>query len=466
MTSVDRSVLPPVGGSAPVAFPAITRTVGLHPGGGQVWMVPHERTSLVTLALLIPSGAAADPPGCEGLAGLTADLLDEGTRTRDAFELDEALGRLGGHLGVDVSSDATVLWVSALARHARAAVELLMEVVTEPRFEPADVDRVRARRLSRIAQLRHAAGAVADRTWRRVLYGDHPYGHTPLGETATLAPLDAGHVRAFHAAHYRLDRATLVVAGNGDALEAAAQGAGGGGAASRSPAPLPDAPADPEAPSARLTFVPREGAVQSEIRVGHLGIARKANDFHAVRVMEMVLGGQFTSRLNMNLREAKGYTYGVHSSFDARRGRGPFDVSTAVDAAVTADAIRETLDELRAIRDVRPVTDEELAVAKPALTLGFPRAFETSGQVARAALRLALFDLPDDEYTTFVPRVEAIDAAGATAAARRRIDPDALGVVVVGPPEARPGLGGLGLGEPAEAPADGAAAGGPPGSSG
>ncbi len=454
MTAVDRSRLPPVTGSAPATFPAITRTLGA--GGLRIWTVPHRRTELITLALLIPAGSATDPPGCDGLAGFTADLLDDGTRARDGIELHEALGRLGARLGADVSSDATVLSVSALARHAREVLALLLEVATEPRFDGPDIDRVRALRLNRIAQLRHAAGAVANRTWRRVLYGEHPYGHSALGETETLGPLGGDEVRAFHAAHYRLEHATLVIAGGDDALEAAAQAAGGGGAVPRSTAPLPDPPADPAPPSARLTFVPREGAVQSEIRVGHLGIARNADDFHAVRVMDMVLGGQFTSRLNMNLREAKGYTYGVHSSFDARRGRGPFDVGTAVDAAVTADAIRETIDELRAIRDERPVTGEELAVAKPALTLGFPRAFETSGQVARAALRLALFDLPDDEYIAFVPQVEAVDADAATAAARRRLDPDGLAVVVVGPPEVRPSLARLDLGEPAEATPDAA----------
>lgn len=456
MTAVDRSRLPPVTSSAPATFPAVRRVVGA--GGLHIWTVPHRRTELVTLALLIPAGAAADPAGCAGLAGFTADLLDDGTRARNGIELHEALGRLGARFGGDVSSDATVLSVSALPRHAGDVLALLLEVATEPRFDGADVDRVRALRLNRIAQLRHAAGVVADRAWRRVLYGEHPYGHSALGETGTLSPLGGDDVRAFHAAHYRLDRATLIIAGDDAALEAAVQRAGGGGTVGRAPLPLPDPPADPAPPSVRLTFIPREGAVQSEIRVGHLGIARSADDFHAVRVMDMVLGGQFTSRLNMNLREARGYTYGVRSTFDARRGRGPFDVATAVDAAVTADAIRETIDELRAIRDSRPITGEELAIAKPALTLGFPRAFETSGQVARGALRLALFDLPDDEYTKFVPRVEAVDAAAATAAARRRLDPDALAVVVVGPPEVRPSLGGLGLGEPVEATPDGAVA--------
>ena len=452
MTTVDRSLLPPVTGSASASFPAITRALGVH--GLRIWTLPHRYTELVTLALLIPAGSATDPSGGAGLAGFTGDLLDDGTRTRDGIELHRAFGRLGARFAVNVSSDATVLVVSALARHAREAVELLLEVATEPRFDPADIDRVRALRLNRIAQLRHVAGAVAERTWRRVLYGAHPYGHASLGDAETLEPLGGDDVRAFHASHYRLDRATLVIAGREEALTAATGAAGGGAVTPRSPVDLADPPADPAPPSARLTFVPREGAVQSEIRVGHLGIARSADDFHAVRVMDMVLGGQFTSRLNMNLREAKGYTYGIRSTFDARRGRGPFDVATAVDAAVTADAIREMIDELRAIRDTRPVTDEELSVAKPALTLGFPRAFETSGQVARAALRLAVYDLPDDEYTRFVPRVEAVDAAAATAAARRHLDPDGLAVVVVGPPEVRPTLGVLGLGEPVEPTAE------------
>ncbi|MYJ04261.1 MAG: insulinase family protein, partial [Acidobacteria bacterium] len=243
MTSVDRSQLPPVTGSAPATFPAIARTLGA--GGLRIWTIPHSRTELVTLALLIPAGSAADPSGRAGLAGFTADLLDDGTRARDGIQLHEELGRLGARFGADVSSDATVLSASALARHAREVLALLLEVATEPRFEGADVDRVRTLRLNRIAQLRHAAGAVANRTWRRVLYGEHPYGHSALGETETLSPLDGGEVRGFHAAHYRLDRATLVIAGNDDALETAAQAAGGGRAVTRSPAPLPDPPADP-----------------------------------------------------------------------------------------------------------------------------------------------------------------------------------------------------------------------------
>ena len=181
---------------------------------------------------------------------------------------------------------------------------------------------------------------------------------------------------------------------------------------------------------------------------------RRVADYPAVMVTNMVLGGQFVSRLNLNLREAKGYTYGARTTFEGRRDEGPFTLQTAVDAAVTADAMREAVREIREIRDVRPVTEDELAVARPVLTSGYARNFETVGQVTHAAARLALFELPDDEYATFVSRVAAVDARAASGAASRRLDPEALRAVVVGPPDVASSLAAVGLGEPAEATVD------------
>ncbi len=457
--AVDRRGLPPVGAPAPLRFPAIERET--HANGVRLWTVEHGEAELVSLVLLVPSGSAADPPGCEGLAAFTADLLDDGTRRRSGIELHEALGRLGGRLGTDVTSDATVLSVTALARHARDALALLIELATEPRFDPEEVERVRALRIARIARLRHVAAAVAERAFLRSVYGARPYGHPPAGSGTALAGMSIDDVRAFHAAHYAPERWTLVAAGGGDH----ARGPKLAPLVSGVAAPAPPAPSDAgscagdgapvdAAPEHRLTFVPRAGAVQSEIRIGHLGVARRAADYPAVVVMNMVLGGQFVSRLNLNLREARGCTYGVRTAFDGRRGRGPFTLQTAVDAAATGDAIREAVREIREIRGVRPATEEELAAARPVLTSGYARNFETAGQVAHAALRLALFGLPDDEYTTFVSRVAAVDAEAAAGAARRRLDPDALRVVVVGPPEVAPSLAALDLGAPVEAPAD------------
>ena len=457
--AVDRGRLPPVGAPAPLRFPGIERWRTSN--GARVWSVAHRETELVSLMLLVPFGSGADPPGCEGLAAFTADLLDDGTRRRAGVDLHEELGRIGGRLATDVTSDATVLSVTALARHARDALALLIELATEPRFDPQEVERVRALRISRIAQLRHVAAAVAERAFLRSVYGTHPYGRLPAGTRTELARISIDDIRAFHATHYAPDRWTLVVAGGGDRLrgpELAAVGstlpppaASPRGAGQRGG--VDDVPAARPSPG-RLTFVPRPGAVQSEIRIGHVGIERRAADYPAVMVMNMVLGGQFVSRLNVNLRETRGYTYGVRTAFEGRRRQGPFTLQTAVDAAVTADAVREAVREIAEIRDVRPVTEVELAAARPVLTSGYARNFETPGQLAHAAMRLALFELPDDEYSTFVARVAGVDADAAVRAAGRRLDPDALRAVVVGPPEIRPALGGLGLGEPIEATVD------------
>ena len=211
--AVDRNRLPPVGAPAPLRFPAIERET--LPNGVRVWNLEHRETELVVLALLVPSGSAADPPGREGLAAFTADLLDEGTRRRSGIELHDALGRIGARLGVDVSSDATVLSVSALARHADDALALLTELAAEPRFDPREVERVRALRIDRIAQTRHVAAALAERAFLRSVYAAHPYGHLPVGGETALARISIDDVRAFHAAHYAPDRWTLVVAGGG-----------------------------------------------------------------------------------------------------------------------------------------------------------------------------------------------------------------------------------------------------------
>lgn len=457
--AVDRRGLPPVGGSAPPRFPAIERETLSN--GVRLWNVDHHETDLITLLLLVPSGSAADPQDRGGLAAFTADLLDDGTRRRSGIDLHDEIGRIGGRLGTDVTSDATVLSITALARHARAALSLLIELATEPRFDPEEVERVRALRISRIGQMRRVAAAVAERAFLRSVYGMHPYGRTSAGTETALARISIDDIRAFHAAHYVPERWTLIVAGGGDGArgrelaslvaDVPAAAPAGGSAAVSSAADL--APADPT-PAGRLTFVPRPGAVQSELRIGHLGVARRVADYPAIMVLNMVLGGQFVSRLNLNLREARGYTYGVRTVFDGRCRRGPFALHTAVDAAVTGDAIREAMREIREIRDVRPVTADELAAARPVLTIGYARNFETAGQVAHAALRLALFGLPDDEYTTFVSRVAAVDVDAVAGAATRRLDPDALRVVVVGPPDVLPSLASLGLGEPVEATVD------------
>ena len=200
----------------------------------------------------------------------------------------------------------------------------------------------------------------------------------------------------------------------------------------------------------RLAVLHRAGAAQSELRIGHVAVPRSTPDFHALLVLNLILGGQFVSRINMNLRGDKGYTYGVRTAFDFRRGPGPFVLQASVQLDATAAAAAEALREIDEIRGARPVTAAELETGRAALTRGYPRSFETAEQISRSAAQLALYDLPDDYYTTFVPRVLALDPEAITAAAARHLDPSRLVAVIVGDRD-RIGdsLSSLGLGEPA-----------------
>jgi zinc protease len=450
--AVDRARLPALGPDPPFRFPEIRRRTLAN--GLRVWTVEHHAVPLVSFLALLPVGAAADPQDRPGLAAITSDMLDEGCGDLDALELHDTLGRLGAHLDSEIGSDATILTVSALARFADRATALLADMVIRPRLEPRDFDRVRELRLNRLVQMRDMAPALADRAFARLLYANHPYGHLPIGTEESLRSMIVGDVSGFHSSMFAPSRMTIVAAGDathealGDFVEAAF---------GTWTAPAPRDPADAAAlpatspPRERVALLHRSAAAQSELRIGHIGVPRRTPDYHALLVLNMVLGGQFVSRINMNLRENKGYTYGARTSFDFRRGPGPFVLYASVQSEVTVDAILEALGELHAIRGDRPVTPAELETGRAALTRGYPRNFETAEQISRGAAQLALYDLPDDYFSTFMPRVRAVDEAAVTRVATQHIDPSRLLTVIVGDREkVGPALPRLNLGAVAD----------------
>ncbi len=449
---LDRSRLPLPGPAPAVRFPAVARQrlasgIALHTGR-------HPGPPVVHWLLLWRTGAAADPPGQPGLAALAADLFDEGTETRSVLELHGALDRLGARLAVHVGADATVVSLTTLERHAPEGLALLLEIVTRPRFAARDVDRVRDLRRSRVRQMRAVPAAVAERVYLETLYRDHPYGHLGIGTDEALSRMTADDVRRFHHERYRLGAATLIATGPfpDEAFADMAERAVGALPPREAEVSEPDAaPAvgAPGPPPARLVLVDRPGAVQSELRIGHVSAARRTPDYHALQVLNMVLGGQFVSRLNQSLREEKGYTYGVRTAFQFRRGPGPFVMQGSVQADATVEAIREVLDEMDGIGGGRPATSPELELARSALTRGFARGFETAGQVARGMAQIVQCDLPADEHDRFVPAVAAVDAAAVTAAASSHLRADRAVVVVVGPvARLERGLATLSLGDP------------------
>jgi len=434
MIAVDRSRLPVPGPPRPFRFPAITRAPLAN--GLDVRVVAHDSVPVVSLVAVVPGGSSADPADRAGLAAFAADLLDDGAGDLDGAGLADALARLGAELDVEVWPDAAVVTVTALARHAAPAMALLADLLIRPRFADNDVERVRGLRLDRLRQMRAQAPARADRAFVHHVFGDHPYGHHGIGDAAGIRAATSDEIRGFHAARCTPGAVTLVVGGAIDAeaarrLAAAAFGAWRG--ATPPAAPDLERPT-PRAESSRVLLVPRPGAPQSELRVGQVGVARTTPDYHALVLWNAVLGGQFVSRLNQTLRQQKGYTYGVRSGFDFRRGRGPFTVQTSVQATATADAVQDVRREVAAMCDGQPPTPAELTRAKAAVGRGYPLGFETAQQVARGAAQLALHGLPDDHFARFVPTLDAVDDAAVRAAAVRHVRPGALTTVVVGDP--------------------------------
>jgi predicted Zn-dependent peptidase len=448
----DRSKLPEPGPARGFAFPAVDKTA--LPNGLRVWTVRHAQIPVVSFVLLVARGASADPAGREGLAAITADMLDEGSGERSAIEMHEALARLGAQFDTDIGADATALSVTVLSRVAGDALALMADVLARPALREADFERVRQLRLHRLRQLRDSPAAVGDRAFLKLLYAGDPYGHSPIGHEASLAALTIDDVRAFHATAIAPGAATLIAVGDcvhADVVRRAAEAFGGWTGSGGSDAP----PVTSAAAPPRLAVVPRPNAPQSELRIGHVAVPRQTPDYHALALANAILGGQFVSRINLNLREDKGFTYGARTSFEFRRRPGPFLLQVSVQTEATARAIEESIGEIAGIRGPRPVTAEELSFGIAALTRGYARNFETADQIARAVMQLALYDLPDDYYAQFVATVEAITRDEVSRVMTKHVDPERLTTLIVGDLDViGADLGRLGLGEPLVLSAD------------
>ena len=436
MIAVDRSRLPVSGPPRPFVFPTITRVQLAN--ALDVRAVAHHAAPVVSIAAVVRGGSSADPASRAGLAAFTADLLDDGAGGLDGPGLADVFARIGAEADIEVWPDATVVSITTMARHAPRALELLADLLIRPRFADDDVERVRGLRLDRLRQMRAQASTLADQAFTRAIYGAHPYGHPGIGDPAAVRATTAAEIRAFHKVTCTPLATSLVITGALDPARALDLAEATLGRWTAAPAEAADA-ADllHLAPPARgrVLIVPRLGAPQSELRIGQVSAARDTPDYHALLLWNAVLGGQFVSRLNLNLRQAKGYTYGVRSGFDFRRAPGPFSVHTSVQTAATADAVSEVLREIAELADTRPVTPDELARAKAAVGLGYPRGFETAQQVARAVAQLSLHDLQPDHFEQFGPRLNAVTLEALPAAANRHVQPAALTAVVVGDPD-------------------------------
>jgi zinc protease len=430
------SIRPSAGPSRAWEFPLVHRHTLSN--GLRVAVAPMHRLPMVTVLALLDAGATRDAAGTEGAAFLTASALTEGTARLDGAALTEQFERLGASLDAGADWDSFMAHVAVTPDRLEPAMALLGEVLITPGFRARDVERLKEERLADLLQQGVEPRGLAAEQFREFLYVDGSrYRVSAGGSPASVRGLTPEIVRAFHARELSPERMTIVLAGDvtlerGVQLVERALGAWQGSGAEAAAAVVDDRTVGG---GRRVRVVHKADAPQSELRVGHRGLPRVHPDFFDVVVMNALLGGLFSSRINLNLREKHAYTYGANSMFDWRRGAGPFVVSTAVKTEVTDAAVREILMEIDRMRN-ETVSADELSLATAYLDGVFPIRYETTTAVAQAIASATVYGLPDDYYTTYRAKVRGVTAESVRRAAEQHLHPDELLVLAVGDREA------------------------------
>jgi zinc protease len=407
----------------------------------------NKALPLVSSQLVVRSGGAANPANLPGLAGFTAQMLEEGTATRSAPGIADEIAQLGAFMDTGSSDDVSTVSLLALRATFPRALAVVADMVQRPAFPVAEIERQRLDRLGALTQQRDDPETVAALAAAGALFGaGHPKGYGQLGLEPAIRSTTRDDIAGFWRRHYVPSNAALVVTGDitRAELEALAQAQFGQWAAAKAP---PAATGAARPTGARLILVDQPDAGQTALQIAIMGPARDTPDFPALQIMNGVLGGMFSSRLNNNLRETRGLTYGIHSQFDYDRQPAPFSVETSVQQNATGEAVREILREVAAMRE-RPVSADELTASRNAQLLSLPGQFETNADIGASLTELFVYGLPPDYYDSLAKRLAEVSADDVQAVARRWLDPDKMIVVAVG--EKRkilPQLQKLGLGQ-------------------
>lgn len=426
---LDRSKPPKSGKLPSVTFPAfIERKLK---NGLPVYIVENHEQPIASVSIYIRGGSSLDPRDRQGLASITGEMLTKGTAKRSALDIAEEIDFVGASLHSGSSWDANTVSVSSLTKFLPVALEVLSDVLLNPSFPQEELERVKLQRLASIKQAKADAGYLADFMFSQLVFDEHPYGQQSGGTEDSVAALTVDDCRNFHRSTFGPNNAFVIAAGDVDPDAFIAELDRLIPEWQTVNAPEPKQTGTPAASRARVALVEKAAAVQSAIRVGHLGIERNHPDYIALHVMNMLLGGYFNSRINLNLREKNGYTYGARSFFDTRLQAGPFAVATEVSTGVTAQAVREIISELRLIT-LDPITEDELQMVKNYVIGSFPLQIETPQQVASRVAMIVLYGLEKNYYDLFRDKIARLDRDEILRVAKKYLHPDNLTVVASG----------------------------------
>jgi zinc protease len=396
-------------------------------------LILSERRGLPIVAanLVLKTGSDANPLDKPGLANFVAAMLDEGTATRNALQIADQVAQLGASLTTGSSMDATTASVRSLTKNFGPTLDILADVVLHPSFPAEEIERQRASRLAGLVQQRDNPAQVAALVLASALYGTkHPYGYAEVGTEGSVKAVTRGDMDGFWKQNFVPNNAALVVAGDISLPELRALAEKSFGSWARGTPAQPNLGA-PSTTAARIVIVDKAGSPQTQVRVAGIGAARSSPDFRPMQVMNIALGGLFSSRINMNLREAHGYTYGASSGFSFRRAAGPFQVASGIRTDVTAPAVDEIFKELRGMVE-RPLTEDELTKAKDAMANSLPGAFESSANAVGNFSNVFIYDLGLDYYTKYAAQVNAVTRDQTLTMAKKYLDPSKMVVIAVG----------------------------------
>jgi zinc protease len=421
----------PKGGPVPsFSLPSIEKSTLSN--GLNVWVVQRRKLPIVSMNMVLDANGTLDPADKGGVASFTANMLNQGTKTRSANDISNQLQAIGASLNANSGWDSTNVTMQTLTKNLDEALDIFSDVIVHPSFPSAEFEINKRRASGALLQRKSNPSTVADIVYNKVLYANQSYGHQLTGDEKSINSLTRDDLAAFYNTNYRPNEAALIIVGDVDTKTLVPKLEKAFGDWKKGDHKMPELAKAEMMAKPGIFLVDKPGAAQSSVSIGQVGVERNNPDYYALQVMNAILGGSGGARLFMNLREDKGYTYGAYSRFIYRRGAGPFSASAEIQTVSTKEAITEFLKELNGIRGAIPVTAEELEINKQSLIRRFPSGFETDQQVANQLANLIVYGLPGTYYNDYIQRINAVTGDDVNRVANKYLDPSKMAIVVVG----------------------------------